>query len=220
MYVANPRVISAKVLLIVLKKTGGGSAIYFISITVLLISLVSVERWLHMSRRSLVTSRRGCFTITTLFLIPTPIVVLKALEDTHEKYTSAISIFIITLFLSCYLTTSFAYVKVYQIIRHHQQQVQSNETSQNFGQQAINLAKYKKSVASMVYIVLLFSFCFFPYIILSVVNLILGENLELNVADNVSLVFVFLSSSLNPGLYLWRMNDIRSGVKQIFCRSG
>ncbi len=40
--------------------------------------------------------------------------------------------------LTCYLITSFAYFKVYRIIRHHQQQVQASETSQNFGQPAID----------------------------------------------------------------------------------
>ena len=27
---------------------------------------------------------------------------------------------------------------------------------------------------------------------------------------------LFLSSSLNPGLYFWRMNDVRNGVRQLF----
>ena len=123
--------------------------------------------------------------------------------------------------LSCYLTTSFAYYKVYRIIRHHQQQVQARVTTQNFGQPAIDLAKLGKSLASMMFIVLLFSFCFIPYIVLSGRTLTLvEENSQMEVARAFSVVLVFLSSSLNPGLYLWRMNDIRSGVKQLFCREG
>ena len=49
---------------------GDSSAIYFILITVLFIAVMSIERWLHMSQRSLVTSRRGCFTVILLSLIP------------------------------------------------------------------------------------------------------------------------------------------------------
>ena len=124
--------------------------------------------------------------------------------------------------LSCYLTTSFAYYKVYRIIRHHQQQVQARVTTQNFGQPVIDLAKFKKSLASMMFVVLLFSFCFIPYIVLSGATLTLvEENSQMEVARAFSVVIVFLSSySLNPGLYLWRMNDVRSGVKQLFCREG
>ncbi|KAL9958796.1 hypothetical protein ACROYT_G035858 [Oculina patagonica] len=128
----------------IINTIGECTAIYFISITLLLITLMSIERWLHMSRRSLVTSRRGCFTVIILLLIPIPIVAFRV----YHKCGSALDIMIITLILSCYLTTSFAYCKVYGIIRHHQQQVQANETSQNFGRQAIDLAKYKKSVAT------------------------------------------------------------------------
>ena len=216
----NPSVVSRKVLLIKIKMIGDGSAIYFILVTVLLISLTSIERWLHMSRRSLVTSRGGCFTVIILLIIPTPLVVLSALDHIHQKYTTVVNIILSTIFFTCYLTTSFACFKVFGIIRHHQQQVQSNGTSQSFGQSPINLAKYKKSVASLVYIVLLFSFCFIPIIVISVVRLSQEEDSKLVVAHEFSLVFVFLSSSLNPALYLWRMNDIRSGVKQIFSRNG
>ena len=61
---ANPGIVREKPLLtMTLLAIGDVSATYFIAITILLITLMSVERWLHMSRRSLITSRRRCFTI-------------------------------------------------------------------------------------------------------------------------------------------------------------
>ena len=62
---------------------GNASATYFISITLLVITLMSVERWLHMSRRSLVTSRRGYFIAIVFLLIPVPVVVLRSLETVN-----------------------------------------------------------------------------------------------------------------------------------------
>ncbi len=54
MYVAIPKVQNDRSLLyITLDTIGEGGAIYFISVTILLITLMSIERWLHMSRRSL-----------------------------------------------------------------------------------------------------------------------------------------------------------------------
>ncbi|XP_078345394.1 histamine H2 receptor-like [Oculina patagonica] len=206
---------------VIIHTIGDSCAIYFISITVLLITLMSVERWLHMSRRSSATSRRCCFTVIVLLLIPIPAVVLRVLMNENVEnltYERHIYITIITLDLSCYLTTSFAYFKVYRIIRRHQQQVQAKETSQNFGRQAIDLAKYKKSVASMLYIVVLFSFCYIPFIVSSGVFINVPITFETVLAIRLSMVFLFLSSSLNPVLYVWRMNDIRNGVKQLFCR--
>ena len=162
MYVANPRVKKESPLLrTTLNTTGQCSAIYLVSITVLLIILMSIERWLHMSRRSLVTSRRGCFAVMIMLMIPIPAVVYRVFVEKNETYARNIYIITMIVMSTCYLTTAFAYFKVYRIIRHHQQQVQANETYQNFGRQAIDLAKYKKSVASMLYILLLFSLCFF-----------------------------------------------------------
>ena len=216
-YIANRRVIyNTPTLIDTIDTIGECSAIYSISITVLLITLMSIERWLHMSRRSLVISRRGRFTVIILFIIPIPIVAFRV----QQGRSTLLNIMIITFLLSCYLTTSFAYFKVYRIIRRHQQQVQANETSQNFGQPAIDLAKYKKSVASLLYILLLFSICFLPYIVYTGLFLSLGDGSEIILLNRVSMVLLFLSSALNPGLYIWRMNDIRNRVKQFFCRDG
>ena len=183
----NPGVVTKRSLFITIWAIGKSSAAYSISVTTLLIALMSVERWLHMSRRSLVTTRRGCFTVVILLLIPIPIVVYCVLWTVHQRYRTATEIMIMTVLLSSYLTTSFACFKVYRIIRHHQQQVQANEISRNFGRQAIDLAKYKKSVASMCYIVVLLSFCFIPYVLITAVKLSLGDSLGITVAYN----FVF-----------------------------
>ena len=218
-YGASPRVLySMPKLLTTMETIADCSAIFFINITVLLITLMSFERWLHMSRRSLVTSRRGCFTVMFLLLIPIPIVVCRVLADENKANERSIYIMTMTVMFFSYLSTSFACFKVYQLIRRHQQQVQANGTSQNFGRPVIDLAKYKKSVASILYIVLLFSFCFIPFIVSSGVYVSVPLTSETFVAIRLSIVLLFLSSSLNPALFVWRMNDIRSGVKQLFCR--
>ena len=68
----------------------------------------------------------------------------------------------------------------------------------------------------MIYILLLFSICFVPYIISTVMYYGVSRmTLETYFSFRVSVVFLFLSSSLNPALYIWRMRDIRHGVKQL-----
>ena len=207
-------------LALTLRTIGACSALYFIACTILLLTLLSIERWLHMSRRSLVTSRGGqYFTVVLLLLTPIPVVVFRVLAAKNQKYGKKMSIAIVAIILICYLTTSFAYFKVYRIIRHHQQLVQASETSQIFGRQAINLAKYKKSIATILYVLLLFTFCFLPYVVSSGVYISLRFSSEIFVADRVTMAVIFLSPALNPGLYLWRMNDIRNGVRQLFYSS-
>ena len=196
---------------------GNGGATYLITITILFITLISIERWLHMNRRSLVTAHRGYFTVATVLILPIPLVVVRLFSDVkNEMYRSGVYTTILTLMLFCFLITSLAYFKVYQIIRHHQKRVQEHETSENFGQAAIDLAKYKKSVVTILYILLLFSVCFLPFVVSTGILVFFGESPELGVAFGVSMVLLFLSSALNPGLYLWRMSDIRNTVKQLF----
>ena len=192
--------------------------VYLVAFTLLMITIMSVERWLHMSRRSLVTSRRGYITATMLPLVPVPLVVLSTLND-MKRTLVAEEVCIAAYMVCCYLTTSVAYFKVYRIIRQHQQQLQEHQPHQNFGQPAINFAKYKKSVATISYIFVLFTVCFLPMIVWLVVAILMDYNIETMTAYSVSLLLLFLSSSLNPGVYIWRMKDVRDGVKKLFCRN-
>ena len=213
----NPRVLVARpVLISTIKMIGTVNSVYFVAVTLLIITLMSIERWLHMSRRSLVTSRRSCFTFGVLLLIPIPLVLFKTLAIEKKASIHKEDIAVAVFMLFCYLTTSVAYFKVFRIIRQHQQQVQGNQSSQNYGQPAINLAKYKKSVVSMLYILTVFSFCFLPFIVSTAVYFFNEGGIpEVRVALNVSIAALFLSSSVNPVLYLLRMNDLRNGVKQL-----
>jgi len=166
LYLVNPSVCgNRKVLIKTIATIVFVSGSYFVAVTLLIMTLMSIERWLPMTRRSLVLSQRGFFSFIMLFFIPIPLVVFTILDFTKpEGSRRVLRITVMALILFCYLTTFAAYFKVFRIIRQHQQQVQEKEASQNFGQPAMNLAKYKKSVVSILYILALFSFCFLPFI--------------------------------------------------------
>ena len=221
LYFTNPRAVILRPVLIRTTSTiGNFSLVYSGAVTLLIITLMSIERWLHMSRWSSVTSHRGCLTATVLLLIPIPLAVFTALNAMKRGSGREVNAANVAFMLVCYVTTSITYFKVFRIIRQHQQQVQVNSYSENFGQPAINLAKYKRSVVSILYILALFSFCFLPINVSLAADSLEGDRLDIAVALSVSLVPLFLSSSLNPCLYLWRMRDVRSRVKQLFCSIG
>ena len=195
----------------------GGCGTYFMCMQVQVITCMSIERWLHMTRRSLLTGRRAGFAVVGILLAPIPTGVFRALNVVTGNYQYVWTIFI-ALLLFCLITTSTAYFKVFRIIRRHQQQIQANESSQNSGQPAINLAKYKKSVLTILYIVAVFYITFLPLIVFFVLYSSHKDRAEIELAFVISMIFMFLSSSLNPLIYLWRMNDIRNGVKQLICK--
>ena len=186
-------------------------------LTILVITLMSIERWLHMTHRSLLTSRRGYLTAVISLLVPIPLVTLQALNLITKKMELETNAVMGAYALSCYLATSVAYFKVFRIIRQHQQQIHGNQSRQNFGRPAIDLAKYKKSIFSILYILALFSLCILPFIVSFFLLVLLGEEIGMWAPYHVSLVFLFSASCLNPGLYIWRMKDVRDGVKKLCC---
>ena len=182
---------------------------FFTSLTLILITLMSIERWLHMTRRSLLTVRRSCFIVALVTVLQIPVVLFPVVWS----YFASSVIFFVFLVVSV-TCTSISYFKVFRIIRLHQQQVQANESSQNFAQPAIDLAKYKKSVFSILFILGIFYISYFPFLVVTGL-FVLKDYTELDVAYMIALVFMSLSSSLNPVAYIWRMNDIRNGVKHL-----
>lgn len=194
-----------------------GCATFFSSITISIMTVMSIERWLHMSRRSLITVRRACLIVVFLFFLPIPVIGYHVLHKMNQVATpgaDATSTLIIPFLLTA---TSVAYFKVFRIIRRHQKQIQANEMTQRFAQPAINFAKYKKSVFSILYILVIFYMGYVPITISSRISTVLINELIV-LFLNVSSVFMFLSASLNPLLYLWRMKDIRNEVKLLVKR--
>ena len=189
-----------------------GCGTYFTSFTAILITLMSIERWLHMTRQSLLTARRSYYIVALVSLLLIPQMIIRL---TRFELTSDIIFFII--FLFCIIATSIAYFKVFCVIRHHQQQVNANVSAQNSGQSAIDLAKYKKSVLTILYILGIFYISYLPFLFIQTISFALrNEGSDLEVAFTMSLLFLFLSSSMNPLMYMWRMTDIRNGVRHLF----
>ena len=201
-----------------LRMMGSGIGSYFGTLTMLIITVMSIERWLHMSRRSLVTMRRTYIAIAMLLPLPFPFAVCRVLIPFNIAVNVANSLSLIF----CLFITSLAYFKVFQIIRAHQQQIHLSELPQNAAQPAMHMAKYKKSVFTILYILAMFLICYLPIAISFGLIPVLNYEKETVPLLNFSFLLAFMSSSLNPVLYLWRMKDIRNEVarliKAVLCR--
>ena len=109
-----------------LRTIGDGSGIYFVSATVLILTAMSIERWLIVSRRSFFNRRRACFAVFALILTATPPAVLRVLENVNTVYGRALRFKLVTVMVSCYLIIMMANVKVYQSICRHQRKIHCN----------------------------------------------------------------------------------------------
>ena len=122
-------------------------------------TITAVERWLHMSRRSLLTVRRVVTLQVTFALI---LIVFFASVIYFWYYTTKflklfITVFVFGAILCIFITQVFAYFKVFRIIRQHQSQIQTN-------QNVIDIEKYKKSVFTILYILMMFLLSYVPYV--------------------------------------------------------
>ena len=195
----------------------GALAAYFASIVALIVTFISVERWLHMSRRSVITIRRAFVMYGVSIILPLPVLVFRLATSFNEcPPVLIVDLTEFSILVLCIITTSVAYFKVFRLISHHQQQVQANQVSQNLGQRPINLGKCKKSVVTILCIVALFYMSYFPVIFCVTLLALFNQYSDaLYSASYVCLVLFFLSFSLSPVLYCWRVRDIRNAVRDL-----
>ena len=110
-------VVTWSVLVQIMTTIGKVGLLYFRAITLLIITLISIERQLNVCRRSSVTSRRGCLTATVLLLIPISLAVFTALETIKGRGGRQVNTASVACMMLCYVTTSITYFKVFRIIR-------------------------------------------------------------------------------------------------------
>lgn len=198
---------------------------YVMFLTFGAMTLMSVERWFHMKRRTFFTLLRICGFYAILLCVPIPFIILYLWPSTNSTTNKQIARGAGVLFATVFfIITPLSYFKVLKIIRHHQQQVQSHQGSLPSSQPAINMSKYKRSVVTIFYLLVIFILGFTPLLIwLTLDNFINNDQAARYFLKYLSATIVLATSSLNPVICCCRMKDIRDGVKillkKIFCRS-
>ena len=189
----------------------------FCYLTMVVIAMTAVERWLYMSRRSLLTVRRVVILCIVFMIMIISFVAGRVHSIRYPSYAvEATHTVILLLFpVVCLCVIVFSYFKVFRIIRHHQIAVQANQT-------AIDILKYRKSIFTILYVLSLFVLSCFPFVCCALVSYILQYEDSSIAALNACTVVLYSSSFLNPLLYCWRIKELRICVKGIvkkfFCQ--
>ena len=135
----------------------------------------------------------------------------------------AFTIFVAFAVLSMVISIS-CYAKIYLKLRYHQAQAQNHfhQGQPNGGGIPLNIARYKKSVSSILWVQLALVACYGPFVIV-VMIMTYGQKF----GNIVKFAFLFtgtltyLNSSLNPILYCWKIRTVRQAakdtIKQIIC---
>ena len=183
------------------------------SASFLTITSIAVDRFLvvslHLRYRELVTSKRVIPVLACLWFTSA---IVASMMISFPHYNILVST--ITELAGLFLMTV-AYIRIYKVIRHHQNQIQSQLQLQN-NTQAMELLREKKSSVNALFVHVVFLACYLPYLCYAI--LVLTNCIPISflpVAEKISEFLVFLNSSLNPFVYCWRYWEIREIVKKI-----
>ena len=114
----------------------------------------------------------------------------------------------------CLVTSIFSYTKIFLTLRHNEIQGRGNVHQGQPSQPVqLNIARYKRTVSSALWVQLALVVCYLPFAIVSVLHLQRGVTSNIFVAWFYSANLGFLNSSLNPILYCWKIREVRQAVK-------
>ena len=110
------------------------------------------------------------------------------------------------------ILTSVAYIRIYKIVRYHQNQIQCWQL-QPQNAQAVQLHRQKKSAYNALFVYVAFLGCYLPLFFSVISSLTHESQVSFLMAHHASEFLVLLNSSLNPLVYCWRYREIREVVK-------
>ena len=192
---------------------------YLCGVSLLTLTAVSLDRYialhLHLRYQELVTVKRVGAMVFSFWIACGINGVLYRWSPDFLDYSSVVVIFV------CFSVITFAYCKIYRVVRRHQTQIQAAQAGQQ--QDSLNIAQFKKSFVSMLLIYLVFLFCYIPYILVR--GVILSAPLTVSRRSILELTFMLVSvnSTVNPFVYFWRFQRIRVAVtetaRKYLCKS-
>ena len=115
-----------------------------------------------------------------------------------------------------FIITFVVYIRIYQIVRRHKNQIQSMQIRDEAqSEEKKNFTVLMKSTVGIIYVYLVFLICYLPHLICMAVIQIYGSSIVLKKLFLFSLTLMYLNSSLNPFVYCWEMKHIRHAIIDI-----
>ena len=180
---------------------------FFAGVSLLTLIAVTVDRYLalrlHLRYSELVTVKR---VLVLLLSIWTVSVLNSAVWALTKFFSYIFSCSFILIFISVTVWCNF---KIFKTIRRHQVHMQAQAVA---GPNLPNVARYKKSVFNMMYIIGLSMISYIPWFVAAILNFV--RPLSHTTWHTVVTLF-FLNSCFNPVLYCWRMGELRQAIMEM-----
>ena len=160
---------------------------------------------LHLRYQELVTARRLTTVLVSVWIISCVFPILYILFPKEIEMVTAI------ISLIGYALTTVAYVRIYKVVKYHQNQIYSQNQLQNA--QTREAHRQRKSAYNSLFVSVVFLACYFPFFPCTILYETNTSEISFLVAQVASVFLICLNSSLNPIVYCWRYREIREIVK-------
>ena len=126
---------------------------------------------------------------------------------------------ICTVLLLCTVTSTFCYARIYNILRHHQNQIQVIHVQaaplSEGSSSLIVISRYKKTVSSALWVQGVFLACYSPYLF-AIIFILTGTSISsFRFFWELAVSLVLLNSSLNPFIFCWKIDGVRKAAKDV-----
>ena len=221
-----PQLMTAIISAVMLKMASSGDDLAFFCPTVLIVRsyftyllavasflnviVIAFDRLLavslHLRYQELVTPIRVTIVLVSLWLTScvSPFLFIFLPKGT-EMIAGVISVI-------GYVLTTVAYIRLYKVVRYHQNQIYSQNQLQNA--QTREAHRQRKSAYNSLFVSVVFLACYFPLLPCAILYMTNTSEISFLIALSASIFLIYLNSSLNPLFYCWRYREIRQIVKK------
>ena len=160
---------------------------------------------LHLRYQELVTPRRLTTVLVSVWIISCVFPILYILFPKEIEMVAAV------ICLIRYVITTMVYVRIYKVVKYHQNQIYTQNQLQNA--QTREVHRQRKSAYNSLFVSVVFLACYFPLFPCTILHMTNTSEISFLLAQVASLFLLCLNSSLNPIVYCWRYREIRQSVK-------
>ena len=188
-----------------------GLSMSFVSL--LTLTAISVDRLLALllglRYRQVVTSKRVLLSMICFWILSVGLFLTQFLNGKIVEYCISIAVPL------CLVVSTCCYTKIYLKLHHHQAQIQEHvHQGQPNGHEPLNIARYRKTVSTALWVQFLLLACYLPFAIVIASMAISGLLPSIIAAWTYSTTLLFFNSTLNPILYCWKIREVRRVVEE------
>ena len=196
-------------------------AFFLACASLLTVTAITMDRLLsvslHLRYNELVTTRRVAVLLVLLWVIS------LAAAFTYISLVKQSRIVTVVVGCIAFLFTSWAYARIYKVVRHHKIQIRRELQQTSDHSVRADLLRQQKNALDVFLVYVVFVVCYLPHVFVSIIPLV-DSSFAVGVYHHTTTFLIFLNSSLNPILYCWRYREIRQNVKSamhkiLFCFS-